>query len=259
MRISKSLLLAASAAYLAFASGPSAAETLTIASEGAYPPFNVLQTDGTMTGFDIDIAKAVCEEMKVECKIVSQEWDGAIPALDAGKFDAYVASMSITDERKQKVDFSAKYYNTPPAIVVAKDSDLTDATEETLSGKTLGAQSSTSHSNYVEKHFSKSELKLYPTSDEYKLDLSNGRIDGIVDDIVVLSEWLKTPDGEACCKLLKVLPVDPIINGNGAGIAVKKGNTALAERFTKAIAALRENGKYKEINDKYFSFDAYGE
>ncbi|MBD8555846.1 transporter substrate-binding domain-containing protein [Rhizobium sp. CFBP 8762] len=259
MRISKSLLLAASAAYLAFASGPSAAETLTIASEGAYPPFNVLQTDGTMTGFDIDIAKAVCDEMKVECKIVSQEWDGAIPALDAGKFDAYVASMSITDERKQKVDFSAKYYNTPPAIVVAKDSDLTDATEETLSGKTLGAQSSTSHSNYVEKHFSKSELKLYPTSDEYKLDLSNGRIDGIVDDIVVLSEWLKTPDGEACCKLLKVLPVDPIINGNGAGIAVKKGNTALAERFTKAIAALRENGKYKEINDKYFSFDAYGE
>lgn len=259
MRISKSLLLAASAAYLAFASGPSAAETLTIASEGAYPPFNVLQTDGTMTGFDIDIAKAVCDEMKVECKIVSQEWDGAIPALDAGKFDAYVASMSITDERKQKVDFSAKYYNTPPAIVVAKDSDLTDATEETLSGKTLGAQSSTSHSNYVEKHFSKSELKLYPTSDEYKLDLSNGRIDGIVDDIVVLSEWLKTPDGEACCKLLKVLPVDPVINGNGAGIAVKKGNTALAERFTKAIAALRENGKYKEINDKYFSFDAYGE
>ena len=103
----------------------------------------------------------------------------------------------------------------------------------------------------------KSELKLYPTSEEYKLDIVNGRIDGVIDDVVVLSEWLKTADG-ACCKLLGALPVDPVINGEGAGIAVRKGDDALREKFNAAIDAIRTNGKYKEINDKYFPFDVYG-
>ena len=102
-----------------------------------------------------------------------------------------------------------------------------------------------------------SELKMYPTSDEYKLDIANGRIDAAIDDVVVLSEWLKTDDG-ACCKLLGTQPIDPVINGEGAGIAVRKGETELADKFTNAIAAIRANGKYKEINAKYFPFDVYG-
>jgi polar amino acid transport system substrate-binding protein len=166
--------------------------------------------------------------------------------------------MSITPERKEKVDFTKKYYNTPPAIVVPKDSAITAATEEGLDGKVLGAQSSTTHANYAEKHMSKSELKLYPTTEEYKLDIANGRIDAVIDDVVVLSEWLKTADG-ACCKLLGTLPVDPAINGEGAGIAVRKGEDALREKFNTAIAAIRANGEYKKINDKYFPFDVYGD
>jgi polar amino acid transport system substrate-binding protein len=193
--------------------------------------------------------------MKAECTFVTQDWDGIIPALISKKFDAIIASMSITAERKEKVDFTNKYYNTPPAIVVPKDSPITEATEDAFDGKTLGAQSATTHSNYAEAHLKKSELKLYPTSEEYKL--ANGRIDGVVDDVVVLSEWLKTADG-ACCKLLGVLPVDPVINGEGAGIAVRKGDDALREKFNAAIDAIRKNGKYKEINDKYFPFDVYG-
>ena len=103
-----------------------------------------------------------------------------------------------------------------------------------------------------------SEIKLYPTADEYKLDVANGRVDAVVDDVVVLSEWLKTEDG-ACCKLLGTLPIDPVINGEGAGIAVRKGETELADKFTAAIAAIRESGKYQEINAKYFAFDVYGD
>lgn len=260
MRISKRLTMAASAAVFTLISGAAMAdgEKIVIGTEGAYPPFNNLEADGTLTGFDIDIAKALCEQMKAECTFVTQDWDGIIPALEAKKFDAIIASMSITEERKQKVDFSAKYYNTPPAIVVPKDSDITAATPEALAGKTLGAQSSTTHSNYAEAHMKEAELKLYPTADEYKLDIANGRIDGVIDDVVVLSEWLKTEDG-ACCKLLGTLPIDPVINGEGAGVAVRKGETALADKFTKAIADIRASGKYQEINAKYFPFDVYGE
>ncbi|WP_234185689.1 ABC transporter substrate-binding protein [Shinella sp. NM-101] len=260
MRISKRFTLAASAAVIAlFASSAAMAdgEKIVIGTEGAYPPFNNLESDGTLTGFDVDIAKALCEEMKAECTFVTQDWDGIIPALIAKKFDAIVASMSITAERKKQVDFSKKYYNTPPAIVVPKDSDIKEATPEALAGKTLGAQGSTTHSNYAEAHMKDAEVKLYPTADEYKLDIANGRIDAVIDDVVVLSEWLKTDDG-ACCKLLGTLPIDPVINGEGAGIAVRKGDP-LADKFTAAIAAIRESGKYQEINAKYFPFDVYGD
>ena len=254
----KRLTLAASAAAIALMLAPAGAqETLKIGTEGAYPPFNNLNAQGELEGFDIDIAKALCEEMKVTCEFVTQDWDGIIPALQAGKFDAIIASMSITDERKQKVDFSNKYYNTPPAIAVAKDSDIADIKPESLAGKTLGVASSTTHSNFAEVTYTDSDIKMYPTSDEFLLDLGNGRIDAVMDDISVLEGWLAKEDG-ACCKLLGAVTPDPTIHGQGAGIAVRKGETELADRFSAAIDAIRASGKYKEINDKYFSYDVYG-
>ncbi|KPF47030.1 ABC transporter substrate-binding protein [Rhizobium sp. AAP43] len=256
MRISKRFLAAASIAALSlFAGSAMAQEKLIIGTEGAYPPFNNLEADGTLVGFDIDIAKALCEEMKVTCEFVTQDWDGIIPALQAKKFDAIIASMSITPERLEKVDFSKKYYNTPPAIAVPKDSPITDLAG--LKGKTLGAQSSTTHANYAEKHMADSELKLYPTADEYKLDVEGGRVDAVIDDIVVLSEWVKSDAGK-CCKILTPLETDVEINGQGAGIAVRKGETALADKLSAAIEGIRANGKYAEINKKYFDFDVYG-
>jgi len=263
MRISHKFTLALSALALAASLGmPQAGAEdmmkLKIGTEGAYPPFNNLEADGSLVGFDIDIAKALCAEMKAECEFVTQDWDGIIPALQAGKFDAIIASMSITAERLEKVDFSKKYYNTPPAIAVPKDSKITEATDDGLSGKLLGAQSSTTHSNYAEEKLGSAELKLYPTPDEYKLDIANGRIDAVIDDVIVLSQWLQSEDG-ACCKILGTLTPDPVINGEGAGIAVRKGETELADKFSAAIAAIRENGTYKEINDKYFEVDVYGE
>jgi len=257
MRMTARLAFAAAFFFSAVSGSSFAADKIIIGTEGAYPPFNNLEADGSLTGFDIDIAKALCAEMKADCTFVTQDWDGIIPALQAKKFDAIIASMSITPERKEKVDFTNKYYNTPPAIAVPKDSTITAATEDALAGKVLGAQSSTTHSNYAEAHIKKSELKLYPTTEEYKLDLANGRIDAVIDDVVVLTEWVKTADG-ACCKILGTLPIDPVINGEGAGIAVRKGDDALREKFNAAIVAIRANGEYKKVNDKYFAFDAYG-
>jgi polar amino acid transport system substrate-binding protein len=165
--------------------------------------------------------------------------------------------MSITEERKQQIDFSEKVYQTPPAIAVPNNSKLKGVTPDDLKGITIGAQTSTTHSNYAEAHFPDAELKIYPSPDEYKLDLSNGRIDAVIDDVVVLDDWTKSDDGK-CCKVLGVLPVDPVINGAGAGVGVRKEDTDLRDMFSKAIAEIRADGTYKKINDKYFSFDAYG-
>ena len=252
------IILTASLALLtgtAFAA--SHAKSIKIGTEGAYPPFNATNAAGELEGFDIDIANALCEEMQVQCEFVTQDWDGIIPALQAGNYDAIIASMSITDERKEQVDFTEKYYNTPPALVVPKDSELTEATPEALAGKTIGAQGSTTHSNYAEAKFGDSEVRTYPTADEYKLDIQSGRVDAVIDDVVVLSEWLESEDG-SCCKLLGTLTPDPVINGEGAGIAIRKGEDELRQMFNDAIVAIRENGKYEEIQSKYFDFDVYG-
>jgi polar amino acid transport system substrate-binding protein len=258
MRISSRVSLALSAAALALTIGAAQAqEKLRIGTEGAYPPFNNLTADGQLVGFDIDIAKALCEEMKVECEFITQDWDGIIPALQANRFDAIIASMSITEERLKQVDFTNKYYNTPPAIVAPKDTDIAGVSPEDLAGKTIGVQGSTTHSNYSEATYTDSDVKLYPTADEYKLDLINGRIDAANDDVTVLEEWLATEEG-ACCKIVGTITPVEDIHGPGAGIAIRKGEDELRERFNAAIDAIRANGKYKEINDKYFSFDAYG-
>jgi polar amino acid transport system substrate-binding protein len=255
--MSKRLIAVASliAASLFAGSALADGEKYVIGTDSTYPPFEYVDSAGNFLGFDMDIGRALCEEMKAECTFVSNDWDGIIPALQAKKFDMILSSMSITDERKQLVDFTDKIYNTPPAIAVPKDSDIKSV--EDLAGKTVGAQTSTTHANYVEAHLKDSELKLYPSSDEFKLDLSDGRVDAVMDDVVVLTEWVKSDDG-ACCKILTTMPVDPKINGAGAGIAVRKGDDALREKLNAAIAAIRANGKYKEIQDKYFDFDVYG-
>ncbi len=257
MRILMRVALGVSAIALAIGAAQAQEKTIKIGTEGAYPPFNNLTADGKLEGFDIDIANALCEEMKAKCEFVTQDWDGIIPALQAGKFDAIIASMSITPERQEKVDFSAKYYNTPSAIAVPKDSDIKGVTKEDLAGKTIGVQGSTTHFNYAEKTFTDGTVKAYPTAQEYQLDIANGRLDAVEDDIVVLSQWLDSADG-ACCKLLGQPSPQPVeIFGEGAGIAVRKGD-ALAAEFSAAIKAIRASGKYKEINDKYFKFDVYG-
>jgi len=258
MRIALRIALAASAALLTLGVAQAQEKTLRIGTEGAYPPFNNLTSDGQLVGFDIDIAKALCDEMKVKCTFVAQDWDGIIPALQAGKFDAIVASMSITPERAQKVDFTHKYYNTPSAIAVPKDSPLKGVTKEDLAGKSIGVATTTTHYNYAAKTYTDSTIKGYPSSPEEQADLANGRLDAIEDDIVVLQQWLDSPDG-ACCKILGQPSPQPVeIFGPGAGIAVRKGETDLVNKLNDAITAIRKSGKYKEINDKYFKFDVYG-
>ena len=162
-----------------------------IGTDATYPPFESQDSNGNIVGFDVDIGNALCAEMKIKCEWANTDWDGIIPALNASKIDAILSSMSITEERLKQIDFSDKIYNTPPAVAVAKDSDVKGTTPADLAGKSIGVQSSTTHAAYAEKVYTDSDIRYYKTADDYKLDLSSGRLDAAMDDIVVLSEWIE--------------------------------------------------------------------
>jgi polar amino acid transport system substrate-binding protein len=260
MRLAK--FVAAAAIVLSATGFASAKEwkEVRIGTEGAYPPFNSLDASGQLVGFDVDIAKALCDKMKVTCTFVAQDWDGIIPALLAGKYDAIVASMSMTDERRKKVLFTNKYYNTPAAFMAPKDSKITDFSPEGLKGKVLGTQSSTTHATFLEDVYGAAgaEVKLYATQDEANADLAAGRLDAVEADKIVLSEWLKKPEG-ACCEIKYDVDSNKYrkLFGDGVGIALRPEDKDLAEMFNKAIAEIVADGTYKTINDKYFPFSIY--
>ncbi len=225
-----------------------------IATEGAYPPFNITDTDGSLKGLDVDIANALCDEMKARCTIVAQDWDGIIPGLMAKKYDAIIASMSITEERKQQIDFTNKYYTTPLSVAAPSDSDLAGLSIEDLQGKVVGAQASTTQSNYATDVYEKAgiEVKLYPTQEEAASDMQIGRIDALIADKFVLVDWLEG-EGKDCCKLVGDVPGTE----TEAGIGIRQGEEELKERFNKAIDAIVADGTYGKIIAKYFPFDIY--
>lgn len=242
---------------LAIVSPAMADDALRIGVEGAYPPFSFKQPDGTLAGFDIDIAHALCAEMKRDCTLVEQEWDGMIPALKARKFDAIVASMSITDERKRQIDFSDKYYKTPARVVAKKGADFA-GTPEGLAGKKIGVQRGSTHQCYAEKTFPEAEIVLYGTQEEVFRDLALGRIDVEMSDPLIAQEsFLSKPEG-ADYAFLPGDHTDDECYGEGVGIAVRKGDDELREALNAAIKAIRDNGTYAKINDAYFPFDIYG-
>ncbi len=229
-----------------------------IGVEGAYPPFSFVTPQGKLDGFDIDIAKALGEAMGAEVELVAQDWDGIIPALLAKKYDAIIASMSITEERKKKVAFTNKYYNTP-AKFVCKKGAMEAFSKEAIKGKAVGVQRATIHDKYLTDNYGKDvTIKRYGTQDEAYLDLTAGRVEMLLADSVALSEgFLKKPEGKDYQFIGPDL-TDEKWFGVGAGIAIRKEDTALVEKFNDAIAKIRSDGTYKKIQDKYFDFNVYG-
>ncbi|AQZ94431.1 ABC transporter substrate-binding protein [Halopseudomonas phragmitis] len=250
MKSYKKILMAAAAAV--FISAPAlAAEKLRIGTEGAYPPFNLIDSSGNVVGFDIDIAMALCEKMEVECSIVTSDWDGIIPALNTRRFDFLVASMSITDERKQAVDFTEPYYTNKLQFVAPKSSDF-QTDEASLKGKTIGAQRATIAGQWLEDNLAGVvNIRLYDTQENAYLDMSSGRIDGVLADNFVQYEWLQSDAGANF-----EFKGEPVFDNDQIGIAVRKGDP-LRERLNKALQEILEDGTYEQINAKYFPFSIY--
>lgn len=230
-----------------------------IGVEGAYPPFSYVKPDGELAGFDIDIAKALGKAMGAEVTLVPQDWDGIIPALLAKKYDAIIASMSITEDRLKKVAFSKKYYQTP-AKFVCKKGMIETFSPETIKGKSIGVQRATTHDKYLTDNYGDTvKIKRYGSQDEAYLDIVAGRVDMLLADSVALTDgFLKKEDGK------EYAFIGPDLNdekwfGKGEGVAIRKGDKDLVELFNKAIDKIRADGTYKAIQDKYFDFNVYGE
>jgi len=233
------------------------ADALRVGVEGAYPPFSWKEADGTLKGFDIDFAHEVCKRLDRECVLVEQEWDGMIPALLARKFDTIIASMSITEERKKKVDFTVKYYNTPAKLVAKKNPGF-EGTAAGLDGKRLGVQRATTHQCSAEKLYPGAELVLYATQDEVWQDLGSGRLDAQLSDSLQAYEGFLVLDVGQGFDFLGDALDDVECQGVGAGFAVRKEDSELRDALSKAIQDIRADGTYKVMNDKYFAVDIYG-
>ncbi len=253
----KKLVGVAIGGMLALMAANAQADALRVGVEGAYPPFSWKESDGTLMGFDIDFAHEVCKRLNRECVLVEQEWDGMIPALLAKKFDTIIASMSITEERKKKVDFTVKYYNTPARLVAKKNPGF-EGTGAGLDGKRVGVQRATTHQCSAEKLYPGAELVLYGTQEEVWQDLAAGRLDAQLSDSLKAYEGFLALDAGQGFDFLGDAIDDVECQGIGAGFAVRKEDTALRDALSQAIKDIRADGSYKAMNDKYFGVDIYG-
>ncbi len=235
------------------------AKEVRLASDFTYPPFNYKNAEGTPVGFDIEIADALCKEAKLECTWVAQSWDALIPSLLARKSDVIMASMRITEDRKKKVLFTDKYYQTPARFAAAKDASFS-MDSEGLKGKTIGVQQGTTMDNYVTDKFGGvADIKRYTGQDEVYIDMQNGRLDvtfGNADQLALA--FLDKPEG-ANFEFKGAEVTDKAYIGEGTALALRKQDKELAEKFNTAIEKILENGTYDKIAAKYFNFDIYGE
>ena len=223
---------------------------LRIATEGAYAPFNYTNADGTLGGFDIEIANAICADMQVTCEIMAQDWDGIIPGLKAGKYDAIVAAMSVTPERAQQVAFTDPYFSNALVFLAKKDSSFDPSNSSDIDSHSIAAQRSTISSQWLEKAYPKADMKLYDTLSNAFLDLGSGRVDAMISDKLPAIEWLSSPSGSNYG--LKGDEID--INDNFA-IAVRP-NDALQAKINTSLSNIKANGTYDKINQKYFAVPA---
>ena len=225
-----------------------------IAVEGAFPPFNYLDANNKLQGFDIDIANALCELGEFDCTFVVQKWDDMIPDLIAAKYDAVISSMSMSLERRQKVAFSEKYYNSPSVFIVRRDSSIKDVSPAGLVGKTLGITSSTAQESFANHFYPKMAKKVFVSSPELYKGLADGGVDVILEDKLAIYDWIANTKAGSCCEFKGADLTDVTYFGEGAGVAVRQDDKARLARLNKALDAIKANGTYDMINAKYFPF-----
>ncbi|NBN63145.1 transporter substrate-binding domain-containing protein [Pannonibacter tanglangensis] len=231
-----------------------AQDTLRVGVEGNYPPFSKVSADGTLSGFDIDIAKAICAQMQVTCELVQQEWDGMIPALNARKFDMIVASMTITEKRKEVVDFSDPYYDVPSRFI-AREGAFTGHAPEDIAGKTIIVLRNSPRADYLKLKYPDNPVLAVDKETAVYLELAAGRGDIAFGSSVVSGEaFLKQPEGKGFAQVGDTLFLTDSVDG-GVGIAVRKGEEALKQKINAALATIMKDGSYGEMAGQYFDFN----
>jgi octopine/nopaline transport system substrate-binding protein len=252
--------------------------TASIAFEGAYEPWNLTKPDGTIDGFEPELAKDICARAKIDCKFVAQDWDGMMAGLAAGKFDIIMDALSITPDRQKVIDFSKPYANTPALFAVNKKGPLANlagtgtllkldangdgpggkdaiaALRKALTGKSIGIQTATVYSDFIYKNFKDvATIREYKTSPEHDLDLVAGRIDAAFDDATYFTYAFAKPDNADLA--FSGPEFGGLIWGPGEGLGIRKTDTELTAKFDAAIAAALADGTIKKLSMKWFKLD----
>jgi polar amino acid transport system substrate-binding protein len=222
-----------------------------------YPPFDYAGPDGNPAGFNVDLARMICEEIKVACTVQMRRFDTLIDALNKNEGDAVIASIAATPKTRAQVDFSDPYYRTPARFVSRKDRPLDDVRPDALAGKTVGVVGGTAHEAYLKELFTEVNLKLYPNADAARIALKQGDVDLIFGDGISLSYWLNGTDSNGCCVFRGGPYLESRYFGEGVGIAVRRGNDLLRQAFNWALFRLWEKGRFTDLWLRYFPISPF--
>jgi polar amino acid transport system substrate-binding protein len=226
-------------------------------TETDYPPFNFTGPDGAPAGFNVDLARMICEELKVPCTVQMRRFDTLIPALNRNQGDAIIASIAETPKTRQEVDFSDPYYRTPARFVSRKDVDIEDVRPQALEGRKIGVVAGTAHEAYLKTLFTEALLRTYPTADAARFALKKGEIDLLFGDGISLAFWLNGTDSGNCCVFRGGPFLESRYFGEGVGIAVKRGNDLLRQAFNWAQFQIWEDGRFTDLWLKYFPISPF--
>ena len=236
-------------------SGSADERPLVIASEGARPPFNFLDSNNELAGFEIDLGREICARLHRPCSFVTQDWDSLLPGLLSGQYDAVMAALDITDERRAQIAFSTPYIRMPAAFVVQKSTDLKNASKESLAGKTVGVEEGSASQALLDDAYKDVVAKPFATLEDAMLDLAEGKLSAVLADKLTAADFLKMRrEGQQCCRFLADAPRDPAIFGEGIGVGLRKSDVASREAVDAALQAMIDDGTFAKISAKYFDF-----
>jgi polar amino acid transport system substrate-binding protein len=226
-------------------------------TETDFPPFNYAGPDGNPQGFNIDLARMICEELKLTCTIQMRRFETLVPALNANQADAAIASITATPEMRAKVDFTDSYYRTPARFVTRRDSPIDDPLPERLEGKKVAVVAGTAHEAYLKALFTEVEVRPYPSADEARLALRRGDVDLLFGDAMSLAFWLNGTDSENCCAFRGGPYIDSRYFGEGIGIAVRRGNDTMRLALNWALFRVWEQGRFTDLWLRYFPISPF--
>jgi polar amino acid transport system substrate-binding protein len=226
-------------------------------TEVDYPPFDYAGPDGNPAGFNVDLARMICEEIKVQCTIQMRRFDTLLNAVTSNQGDAIIASIAATPETRKRVDFSDPYYRTPARFVVLKDTPIEDALPERLEGKKVAVVARTAHEAYLRALFTEVEVKAYPTAEIAREALRRREVDLLFGDGISLAFWINGTDSGNCCVFRGGPFMESRYFGEGIGIAVRRGNDLLRQALNWALFRLWEQGKFTDLWLRYFPVSPY--
>lgn len=231
--------------------------TLRFVTDGDFPPFNYFEEDNTLTGFNVDVARAICVELAVACDIRVRPWGELFPALRRGEADAVIASHKLSAAALKGVAFTDRYYHTPARFAASRTLPKVEATPEGLEGKRIAVARGTAHEAYVRAFFRDSTIRVFETTELARDALVTGTVDLLFDDAISLAFWLNGTASKACCEFRGGPYAEPKFFGDGVGIALAPDNTELKSQINSALRKLRENGRYEEMVLRYFPLRAF--